>query len=178
MKVFDDYMEVIYEHEVGNSPNGGLVDDPDDPGLATKYGISLLFLKGIILVDADIDHDGDIDKDDIKLLSQPQSEVLYLKYFWNPLHFDELTSELLKLHIFDHCVNAGSKTAVRLLQNIVKATPDGVIGNQTITLANKQDVVNSYIQARKDYYLQLTVKNPKLVKFYKGWINRVNSTNF
>ena len=47
---------------------GGYVDDPDDPGGATRFGISLRLLKKMGKL-GDIDGDGDIDADDIRRLS-------------------------------------------------------------------------------------------------------------
>ena len=58
-------LKTILCHEVGNTGDG-LVDDPDDPGGITKYGVSFRFLKdhGI-----DVDGDGDIDAEDIRGLN-------------------------------------------------------------------------------------------------------------
>lgn len=39
MRPFEDFVKVILKHE------GGYVDHPNDPGGATKYGISLRFLQ-------------------------------------------------------------------------------------------------------------------------------------
>jgi hypothetical protein len=35
--------------------------------------------------------------------------------------------------------------------------------------------VAAYCQRREDFYRQLTVKNPKLGVFLKGWMNRLNA---
>jgi lysozyme family protein len=156
------------------------VDHPNDPGGATKYGVSLLFLKGLSLADGDIDHDGNIDKDDIKALTIEDSKELYLKFFWDPLHLDGLNSEELKLHIFDMGVNAGTRTAVKLLQRILGSTQDGSLGKNTTTAANNYpgDIVKEYKKARQDYYLAIIAKNSKLSVFKKGWMNRIDTTKF
>lgn len=174
MKEFTDYFEVILEHE------GGFVNHPSDPGGATNYGISFRFLKGINLNDADIDQDGDLDIDDILALTPEDSEKLYKKYFWNPLRLEGIENELLKLHIFDHGVNAGLRTAVRLLQRILQLEDDGVIGNLTTEAANSYagDLVEEYKEARRNYYLDIIDGNPKLAVFKNGWFNRVKNTNF
>lgn len=174
MREFDKYFEVIIEHE------GGLSDHPNDPGGVTKYGISLLFLKGLNIQDGDIDHDGDIDKDDIKVLTVEDSKELYKKFFWDPLHLEAINSEELKLHIFDHGVNAGARTAVKLLQRILQTDDDGVIGKETTKKTNafEGDLIEEYKKARVNYYLSIIEKNPKLAVFKKGWLNRVETTKF
>jgi lysozyme family protein len=174
MREFNDYFEVILEHE------GGFSDHSADPGGATNYGISLLFLKDLSLEDGDIDGDGDIDRDDILALTIEDSKELYHKFFWNPLRLDGLLSEELKLHLFDHGVNAGTKTAVKLLQRILGLQDDGVIGKDTTRVANsfQEDIIERYKQARKDYYSRIIERNPKLEVFRKGWFRRVDTTKF
>ena len=174
MKEFNDYFKVILEHE------GGFVNHPNDPGGKTNYGISLLFLKGLVLDEGDIDHDGDIDGDDIKALTIEDSRKLYQKFFWDPLHLDGIVNEELKLHIFDHGVNAGTRTAVKLLQRILGVTDDGSLGNATTsaTNASTKDLITEYKKAREKYYLDIIVKNPRLIVFKNGWLNRIKTTNF
>lgn len=174
MKTFDDYFDVILQHE------GGFSDHSADPGGATKYGISLLFLKDLDLEDGDIDHDGDIDVDDIKALTIDDSRVLYHKFFWSPLHLQGIESEDLKLNLFDHGVNAGTRTAVKLLQRMLGLQDDGAIGRMTVDAANNYngDVVADYKRARKAYYEKIIERNPKLGVFKKGWFNRIETTKF
>lgn len=174
MKEFNDYFKVILEHE------GGFVNHPNDPGGKTNYGISLLFLKGLVLDEGDIDHDGDIDGDDIKALTIEDSRKLYQKFFWDPLHLDGIVNEELKLHIFDHGVNAGTRTAVKLLQRILGVTDDGSLGNATTSATNTytKDIIEEYKKAREKYYLDIIAKNPRLIVFKNGWLNRIKTTNF
>lgn len=174
MRQFNEYFKIILQHE------GGLVNNPNDPGGTTKYGVSLLFLKGLNLDVGDIDHDGDIDSQDIKALTIEDSKELYLKFFWNPLHLDGLKSEELKLHIFDMGVNAGTRTAVKLLQRIIGAGDDGSLGDITTTTANNYpgNIVDEYKKARINYYLAIISKNAHLLVFKKGWMNRIDTTKF
>jgi lysozyme family protein len=174
MRQFDEYFDIILKHE------GGFSDHSADPGGATKYGISLVFLKGLTLDEGDINNDGVIDRNDIIGLTIDDSKILYQKHFWNPLNIDNISNELLKLHLFDHGVNAGTRTAVKLLQRILKLNDDGVIGTITTTSANSYngDIIDEYKKARQNYYLAIIEKNPKLEVFKNGWFNRINSTIF
>lgn len=174
MKKFEDYLKVIFEHE------GGLVDHPSDPGGITQYGISLMFLKGLPLNIADIDHDGDVDGDDIRKLTKEDAGKLYKTYFWDRMKLPLINNELLKLHLFDMGVNAGNKTAIKLLQKLIMVPADGILGIQTADSIEhyQNNIVEDYIRVRKEYYYLLTVKNPKLKVFLRGWINRVNTCKF
>lgn len=178
MVTFDKCIPVILEHEGGSK----FTNNPNDPGGATKYGISLLFLKNLSLSEADIDSDGDIDKDDIKLLSESKAEDLYFKHFWQTMNLEDIKNDLLCLHLFDHGVNAGTKTAIKLLQNLVGVRDDGNIGSMTLAAINiyskDNNIVSDYALARHKYYDRIIQKNPKLEIFRKGWYNRINTTIF
>lgn len=176
--LFDRCIPVILEHE------GGFVNNIHDAGGATKYGISLRFLKGIKEVDsdgflyADIDHDGDVDVDDIKKMNVSQAKEFYYKYFWNKI-FDTICCANLALHLFDMGVNAGTSRATKLIQRIVGTKEDGLLGATTIGMINKMDcntVTNSYMLARKNFYKSLVVANPKQDVFLKGWLARIDNT--
>lgn len=105
---------------------GGFVDDPADRGGATKYGISLRFLKaegafdddGDGVADFDLDMDGDIDGRDIRKLTRGDAIFLYLKKFWLPIGADQLPRPLGEA-VFDQAVNGGAAAAKKLLQRAI-----------------------------------------------------------
>jgi len=165
---FENYLKVILLHE------GGLSNHPKDKGLITKYGVSLRFLRkqGI-----DIDKDGDIDADDILGLTVHQAGVIYKQYFFEPLH--ALPDGLLKLHVFDMGVNAGTRRAIKLLQYTLGVEQDGVIGKQTLkALLSDSKAVEKYIKARIAFYNSLVESNSDLSVFLRGWLRRVKTTTF
>ena len=94
---------------------GGYVNDKDDSGGATNWGISLRFVKaeGIEL---DIDGDGDIDKDDMKALSEVKAKDIYHKYFWLRNKYDEVSNPEIASKLFDMSVNMGARQAHKLAQ--------------------------------------------------------------
>jgi lysozyme family protein len=157
MRKFDDYIKIILLHE------GGYINDPLDPGGETNYGISKRQYPNL----------------DIKNLTEKQASDIYFNDYWTPMNLDILKDELLKLHLFDMGINAGIKSAIKLLQQIVSTKEDGILGNITAERVNYiLNIVELYKLKRIEYYNSLVLKNSKLKKFLNGWINRVNLTNF
>jgi len=157
---------------------GGFVNDPDDPGGVTKFGISLRFLKGTGDLSFDLDHDGDIDIDDIRALTTSNAADAYRKYFYDPLKLDYLKNAKLALQVFDMAVNSGTRAAVKILQKVSGCKVDGMMGPNTIASANTflDNIALRYADARKAWYLDLIEEHPNLSKFQAGWINRCNNT--
>lgn len=109
---------------------GGFVDHRADPGGATNHGISLRYAvsKGRVL---DLDHDGDVDAADIRLITPAVAADLYRKDFWRPVRGDELPAPL-DLVLFDAAVNCGVGRAVGWLQTHLGVRSDGDFGPRTL----------------------------------------------
>lgn len=56
---------------------GGYVDDPDDPGGATKYGVTLATLRRLGL---DLTADGQVDRRDVASVSRSQAVDLFIRH--------------------------------------------------------------------------------------------------
>ena len=155
---FNQFVKIILKHE------GGYVWDVDDLGGETNMGITKRRYPN----------------EDIKNLTIFRAKELYFKDFYKPLGLQHVTNDLLALHIFDMAVNAGKKTAVRLLQDLLSGVEsDGKIGPLTAQALyyaeSSVDIVAAYIAKRYErYYIVSTYRNNK--KFLKGWINRVKKT--
>jgi lysozyme family protein len=145
---------------------GGYVNDPQDPGGETNFGICKKQFPDL----------------DIAALTVDQAKDIYFDKYWNNLGFESVTPDLLALHMFDMAVNAGSKTAVKIVQNIVGSATDGILGPDTITKINAYPsadrLVNIYIAQRNSFYKGLAAQRPGLGKFLRGWTNRVKNTRF
>jgi lysozyme family protein len=165
------FMPIIFYHE------GGFVNNPADPGGATKYGISLRFLKGLSLEVADLDHDGNIDIDDIKLITHEIATPIYEQRFYTPMQIEQFRSDELALQLFDMGVNAGPRQAIKLLQQELSITADGIVGAETLRVANSfsfNTMAIRYKYGRIFFYKNLVKIHPEYSIFLKGWINRVN----
>ncbi len=162
-------------HEFTARWEGGYVENQNDPGGATKYGISLRFLKqqGI-----DIDGDGDIDVADIKSLSPEDAVCIMRREFWDELGLGDLGKPLCARVIYDTAVNMGPFYARKLLQKALGVPADGVWGQITrsaIRICNDKHTAVSMCHIRRARYHELVQKNAALGAFLKGWLRRVDS---
>lgn len=167
---------------------GGWVDDPDDRGGATNYGVSLKYAQGIGL---DLDGDGDTDAQDIKLVTPEKAVELYLQDFFYGPKIDRLP-ECLHSVMFDTAVNTGAGGAIIILQTLLGilhdalpdqifdcGRPDGALGKKSFRSAvealdqtGEKILVNAYVDQRIQYYKDIVRRRPSQKKFIKGWTKR------
>ncbi|MBA3911323.1 MAG: peptidoglycan-binding protein [Rhodobacter sp.] len=164
---------------------GGFVNDPDDPGGATNYGVTINTLRRLGI---DANRDTRIDVRDVKALTRAQAVEIYLEHYFTRPGIAALP-EPLQASVFDMYVNAGAN-AVKILQRLLTdmgypSDPDGEIGPQTIRAAAMayeaapQHLVDAYGIARRNYYYALADARPSSRKFARsksggkgGWIKR------
>ncbi|WP_289043761.1 holin-associated N-acetylmuramidase [uncultured Aliiroseovarius sp.] len=167
---------------------GGFVNDPDDPGGATKYGVTIHTMRRLGL---DLDGDGQVTSDDVRRLTHDQACDIFLKHYFRKPRLADLPRPL-QASVFDMYVNAGSN-AVRVLQKLFKKmgytlSVDGVIGPQTLGVARAairaapDHLVDAYGIERRNYYYGLADRRPKSRKYARrldggkgGWITRAEA---
>lgn len=145
---------------------GGFVDDPVDPGGATKYGITQADMPGV----------------SIKDITPEQATAYYSERYWKPL-YSQITSQDIADKIFDMGVLFGVGEAILLLQHVLKTgfpeiEPDGIFGPSTLGAVEQADdtsLLNAYKSALVAHALQIVVKKPEEKKFVAGWGTRINS---
>ena len=111
---------------------GGYVNDPDDSGGATNFGVTIHTMRRLGL---DLDHDGDVDKHDVQMLSRAQAVDIFIKHYFEGPLIAQLPQPL-QATVFDMYVNAGGN-AVRKLQRLLidigfEVVVDGALGLQSI----------------------------------------------
>lgn len=164
---------------------GGFVNDPDDPGGATNFGVTVHTMRRLGL---DLDADGDVDAADVRLLDRGRAREIFLKHYFHGPHLDRLPKPL-QASMFDMYVNAGAQ-AVRLLQQVLNdmglgVAVDGKLGPQTVKAARNamlmapDHLVDAYGIARRNYYYRLADRRPSSRKYARskdggkgGWIRR------
>lgn len=163
---FAQCLDVVLHHE------GGLVDNPHDPGGITNLGISLRFLQA---VGVDLNNDGSVDRWDIVGLTVEEARPLYQRRFWDACRCGDLPAGL-DLLVFDSAVNQGAGAAARLLQISVGAAADGVVGPVTLARVATEvrgrgagAVIVEFGARRALRY----ARNPKILVFGLGWFRRL-----
>jgi lysozyme family protein len=170
MAKFDKAIETVLKHE------GGYVDDPSDKGGATKYGISLAYLKQNNI---DINLDGKVTKDDVLVLTLDEAKKLYRDHFWM---FDAVKDQNVATKLFDMSVNMGVRQAVVLAQRALNGigcslVEDGDFGSKTTEAVNSKEAWKVLAGLRDfaiAFYYHVAEVNPKNVKFIDGWIKRAS----
>ncbi len=149
-----------------------------DPGGATKYGVSLRFLKGLPLREADFTGDGVVTWHDVQALKATTAKAIFRRYFWDAMHCDSMTARVA-VTMFDSGVNLGRRRAVRFLQialgDAYKGRVDGLVGVQTLGAVqcfNDLWLARQVLNLRNDYYRRLAEKRTWARKFERGWLNR------
>ena len=164
---------------------GGFVNDPDDLGGATNFGVTIHTMRRLGL---DLDGDGDVNIEDVKALQRDQAVDLFIEHYFVAPGLVALP-ELLQASVFDMYVNAGS-SAVKILQRLLRdmgyaLTVDGIVGPQTLAGAHDpalrapQSFVDAYGIARRNYYFRIADRRIESRKFARtraggkgGWIRR------
>ena len=179
MRSINDIADEIIARE------GGYVDDPDDPGGATKFGVTIHTMRRLGL---DLDGDGSVGAADVRRLSRAQARDIFVKHYFEAPRIGRLP-EPLRPSVFDMYVNAGAH-AVRILQRLLNdmghdLQTDGVIGPRTAEAAHQAQrlapghLVDAYGIARRNYYYALADRRPASRKYARrrdggkgGWITR------
>lgn len=156
---------------------GGYVNDKDDAGKATKYGVTLAQWQA---VGYDKDGDGIIDAVDIKLLTPDDAYKVMYEGFWKRWQADKIEHQVIAEFLVDFTYNAGA-WGVKIPQRVLRLEEDGKVGKLTLEALNKaiievgpKALLEKFKAARIKYYNDIVRIKPKWKKFLKGWINRTN----
>lgn len=176
--VFDIANEIV-------AREGGYVNDPDDPGGATNYGVTIHTMRRLGL---DLDNDGAITPKDVRKLSKSKAVSIFVDHYYRRPKINQLP-DVLQASVFDMYVNSGSN-AVKILQRVLcdfgmDVVVDGVLGPQSIRAAHMAfEMAPSYLAdaygiARRNYYYRLADNRIASRKYARrrdggkgGWIKR------
>ena len=164
---------------------GGFVNDPNDPGGATNFGVTIQTMRRLGL---DLDRDGDVDVDDVPLMTADRATEIFIEHYYRTPRIDQLP-EPLQASVFDMQVNSGIN-AVKILQRLLRdmgleIAVDGLIGPQTVAAARAaldqapDHLVDAYGIARRNFYYALADRRPASRRYATrrdggkgGWILR------
>jgi len=149
MASFELAIPTVLENE------GGYVNNPNDPGGETRFGISKRSYPRL----------------DIKNLTRDEAIEIYRTDFWK---FDGVNDQCLATKIFDSYVNMGH-TAIKLLQRLLGQAQDGAWGPNTQAAVNSRIpelLLQNYRDALVQHYQDIVDANPAEHVFLVGWLIR------
>lgn len=180
--LFQTAVATLLRHE------GGFVDDPSDPGGATRWGVSLRWLlslePGLRAELGDVDGDGDVDVEDVRRLPPERAVEIYRREWWDRYDYGSLGGSLLPAKMLELAVNIGPKAAHRCLQRAVRAAggprlvEDGVLGPATrkaVAAVPEAQLLAALKSEAAGFYREIIARRPAFERFRKGWLERAYS---
>ena len=152
---FNRAFDILISHE------GGFVHRPfsDDPGGATKYGVTEKVARAN-------GYEGQMQD-----LTLDFAKSVYRKQYWDSCQCDAMPDSI-RYPLFDAAVNSGAGQAIKWLQASVGVKADGIIGpmtRQSVNMASPQVVRQKMIGARIRFMTNLSNWTANA----KGWSRRI-----
>jgi len=142
---------------------GAYNNDADDPGGETKYGISKAQYPNV----------------DILNLTEDEAYAIYERDYYTAIGLNRIGSPRIRWKVFDIGVNIGQRKAVKMLQRSVGVKDDGLLGPMTahmVSLWEPSRVLENLVEEQKTHYGKVILENPKMKKYFKGWMKRADDT--
>ena len=149
---------------------GGYVNDPDDYGGETKYGIT----KGTARLAG---YSGKM-----KDLTIEIAKEIYFKEFWKLYNYHLIEDRAIAIEMLDQAVHFGPTLANKHLQNALNQFGedieiDGIIGPITIESVNSflrpSDLLLWINSLQYERYMLIIKRDSTQWKYFKGWLKRV-----
>lgn len=145
----------------------GYVNDPDDRGGETNYGISKRSYPYV----------------DIKNLTLEQAADIYERDFYKPMLCHRYTDDAVAVEVLEQAVNMGKRTVTYFLQVSAvaygcKINIDGKMGRMTLAAVNSMPpkiLLHNLRSLAIAFYLNLAKEKPPMKKYLNGWIKRVQT---
>jgi len=145
---------------------GGYVNNPNDSGSETNWGITKRTYPNL----------------DIKNLTRDEAIEIYRRDFWRPI-YSRISAISVAAKVFDMAVNMGHVNAHKCVQRACvgygfNLTIDGAFGGNTLAAVNSIEV-NTLMRDIKMqavvHYYDLAKRRPKDKVFFHGWVGRALS---
>jgi lysozyme family protein len=141
---------------------GGWSDDPDDPGGATNYGVTLKTAQRY----------GISTKEQLRAIGQAKVADIYRDGYWR---FDGVDDQRVATKMFDMAVNMGPGAANKLFARALDfagaaASPAALAAAANCREANR--LLASLCDESAAHYRAIAAKRPASAKFLKGWLRR------
>jgi len=144
---------------------GGKVDDPQDPGGRTAYGITQAVYTAYRASKG-------LPSEDVFDIDQPTVADIYKTRYWNAVRGDDLPPGL-NFAVFDAAVNSGVGRAIEWLQAALGVGVDGIIGDKTLQAIAAVGPVDVVIEDLCSRRLGSLKRLKTWGRYGKGWSARI-----
>lgn len=106
--------------------------------------------------------------------------ALFRELFWDKCRASDFLTPSIRWIIVDWVWASGPKV-IRLVQNILGVSADGIVGPRTLKALNdapQESLFDDIFRARVDYIDQCCRRAPKNEVFRRGWLRRLNAISF
>lgn len=154
-------------------------DDENDSGGPTRYGITQEDLSRYLGRSAS--------PQEVRNMDRQTAELVYLRFYWGPMHLDFLSDQKIATAVFDIGVNRGIVRGIKYAQQSYNSLAhqtassasllvvDGHIGPKTILALNgvsRKSFIQNYCKLVVAGYVAIIDNNPTQEEFRDGWMNR------
>ena len=157
---------------------GEYVNDPLDLGGATNMGVTIGTWKA---VGYDKDGDGDIDEDDLMLITREDVvERVFHPHYWNHCRADSINSQAIANILVDWVWTSGV-TGIKQVQTLLGVKADGIVGEKTLEAINsapQRELFFDIKALRVAYVERICEKRPANMRFRKGWLRRIEDSKW
>lgn len=163
VSAFPKALELVLRNE------GGYVNDPNDRGGATNFGVTQRTYDYYR-------QKTQRHMQPVRDISRAEVEAIYLDGYWSQLDLDQFP-EKLAICLFDAAANHGPRACVKLLQRSLNVEADGIIGPETLgalSAKSEAQAIKDFQDQREAFYLAIVARDPTQAKFLNGWMNRLD----
>jgi len=140
---------------------------PVDKGGPTRFGVTQT------VYDAYRTNKG-LTTQSVKDITIQEVQDIYYVGYWVSAKCQGMPGKL-SIAVFDTTVNSGKGRSIKILQQAIGATVDGIIGQETLQKLKSLDetvVANKYLDTRESFYHAIVDHDNSQSVFLNGWLRR------
>lgn len=170
----NDFFNDCFDYVMINEGGDKYVDNHVDSGGATRFGISLKFLRNLKKNPA-------LDSSAIRALTLDDARIIAHDQFWMPLSLDLCMDRRVATALLDQGYLCGVPRCSSFAQAALKlqapsVVVDGVLGPLFWEACNRGPTslfLASFVSLLSNSYESLVETKPQLKPFLAGWLNRI-----
>lgn len=115
----------------------------------------------------------------LKKMDESTWDDIFKTLYWDRWRADQIKDQRIANILVDW-VSASGLYGIKIPQRLIEVTPDGKVGPVTIARLNKlidedkRELANQLLLERVRFVDRIIARNPRLMVFRKGWLNRIN----